>query len=170
MVTACGGLELRSLDWWQSEHLSGKSFRRKFIDNISSMEYREKHVRFSVILGFRPKLIMTSFVILVSLTLYESIIPILEIITDQAMYVKAFLKGLKGVLCTQILMFGPCECGLILRPLFYFYKPNINWEQGPLSLVSLMFYQLFFSFSAYLSYIIDIGQKFFLRSHLIFPC
>lgn len=44
---------------------------------------------------------MTSFVILVSSTLYESVIPILEIITDQAMYVKAFLKRLKGVLGRQ---------------------------------------------------------------------
>lgn len=44
-----------SLDLWQSEYLNGKNFRRKFIDNISS-EYREKHIKFGVILGFRTKL------------------------------------------------------------------------------------------------------------------
>lgn len=42
MVTVPDRLELRSLDGWQSEYLRGKSFRRKFIDNTSSVEYRGK--------------------------------------------------------------------------------------------------------------------------------
>lgn len=114
---------------------------------------------------------MTSFMILVSSTLYESVIPILEIITDQAMYVKAFVKGLKGVLGRQILMFGPCRCRLILQPLFYFYKPNINWEQGTPPLWYLLC-PIYFSsvFRPILYNIIDIWQQFFLRTHLIFPC
>lgn len=63
-------MELRSLDWWQSEHFNGKSFRRKLIDNVSSVEYRRGHIKFSVILEFRLELhIVTSFVILASLIL-----------------------------------------------------------------------------------------------------
>ena len=63
-------MELRSLDWWQSEHFSGKSFRRKLIDNVSSVEYRKGHIKFSVILEFRSELhVVTSFVILASFTL-----------------------------------------------------------------------------------------------------
>ena len=62
-------MELRSLDWWQSEHFNGKSFRRKLIDNVT-VEYRRGHIKFSVILEFRLELhVVTSFVILASLIL-----------------------------------------------------------------------------------------------------
>lgn len=51
MWTAWGGLELGSLDWWQSEPIKGKSFRWKLIDYVSAMEHRGRYIRFRVILG-----------------------------------------------------------------------------------------------------------------------
>lgn len=51
---------------------------------------------------------------------------------------------------------------------FYFYKLSINWEQGPHFYISCV-PPTSVQFSACLSYVIDLRQKFFLWCHLILP-
>lgn len=86
-------MELKSLDWWLSEHFNEKSFRRKLIGNISSVEYKRGHIKFSVILGL--KIAHSVRLCEIDDSVYESIL-ISEVITKLGNAYKDFRKIIKS--------------------------------------------------------------------------
>lgn len=86
-------MELKSLDWWLSQHFSDKSFRRKLIDNVSSVEYRRGLIKFSVILGLKTS--HSDQVCEIDDSGYESIL-ISEVITKLGNAYKDFRKIIKS--------------------------------------------------------------------------